>query len=117
MPRNELLDALFKLFESHPYWQLKALTEHVKQPQSYLKEVLAEIAQLLPRGPYVGMWTLKDQFKGEGMGMAMIPKKKEEEVGEGGVKKEESEVRERIVDALDEGDDEDDDMEEVEIIE
>lgn len=57
---------LFRLFESAQYWKIKDLTEHVKQPQVYLKEVLSDIAQLIPRGPYVGLWTLKDEYKGKG---------------------------------------------------
>lgn len=64
IPKNELLDLLFTHFESRPYWTIKALTEHVKQPQVYLKEVLAEIGILVPRGPYANMWKLKDEYKG-----------------------------------------------------
>lgn len=64
MPRNELLDLLFTHFEQAPYWALKSLTEHVQQPQVYLKEVLGDIARLVPRGPYQGMWTLKEEFRG-----------------------------------------------------
>ncbi|KAI5477603.1 hypothetical protein MNV49_006090 [Pseudohyphozyma bogoriensis] len=62
MPRNELLDLLFTHFENKPYWSVKALTEHVKQPQVYLKEVLADIAILIPRGPYAQMYKLKEEF-------------------------------------------------------
>lgn len=63
MPRNELLDLLFTHFEQAPYWAIKALSEHVRQPQVYLKEVLGDIAVLVPRGPYQGMWTLKEEYK------------------------------------------------------
>lgn len=66
IPRNELLDLLFALFEDKPYWQIKALTENVQQPQVYLKEVMADIGQLIARGPYAGMWTLKDEYKSRG---------------------------------------------------
>lgn len=66
LPRNELLDLIFAQFASAPYWTLKALQEHVEQPQTYLREVLSEIGHLIPRGPYAGMWTLKDEFKGDG---------------------------------------------------
>jgi transcription initiation factor TFIIF subunit beta len=54
---------LFGLFETAPYWKLKDLTSHVKQPQAYLKEVLSDIAKLVARGPYLGMYTLTDQYK------------------------------------------------------
>ncbi|KAL8276230.1 hypothetical protein RQP46_011391 [Phenoliferia psychrophenolica] len=73
IPRNELLDLLFALFESKPYWQIKALTEHVQQPQTYLKEVLADIGILVGRGPYNGMWTLKDEYKSRGDNGAAVP--------------------------------------------
>ncbi|SGZ23929.1 BQ5605_C023g09664 [Microbotryum silenes-dioicae] len=63
MPRNELLDLLFQHFDQAPYWNLKLLNEHVKQPATFLKEVLGEVGTLVPRGPYLGMWTLKEQFK------------------------------------------------------
>ncbi|KAK4701710.1 transcription initiation factor TFIIF subunit beta, partial [Phenoliferia sp. Uapishka_3] len=66
IPRNELLDVLFSLFEDKPYWQIKALTEHVQQPQVYLKEVLKEIAHQVEKGPYAGMWTLQAEYKGKG---------------------------------------------------
>lgn len=63
MPRNELLDLLFQRFEASQYWTIKALKEHVLQPEVYLKEVLGSIAQLIKRGPYTGMWSLRDEFK------------------------------------------------------
>lgn len=107
IPRNELLDALFKLFGSKPYWSLKAITEHVSQPQSYLKEVLGDIAQLLSRGPYANFYTLKDEYKNAGVPIA----KKEEVKSEGAT----SGVGGRLVEDLDEGDDDDILMEEVEL--
>lgn len=67
IPQNELIDLLFTHFERSPYWTLKALKEHVRQPETYLKETLLQIAQLLKRGPYVGMWTLLDTFKSGGV--------------------------------------------------
>lgn len=104
IPRNELLDMLFTLFESAPYWKIKDLTEHVKQPQVFLKEVLGDIANLVPRGPYLGLWTLKDEFKKGGSGGK--GKKEEDEKKEGGRLKKEEE-------ALEEEEDEDMEMEAV----
>ncbi|GAA5984375.1 hypothetical protein JCM10908_003322 [Rhodotorula pacifica] len=66
MEKPQLLDALISHFHSAPYWALKSLNEHVKQPQMYLRECLAEIATLIPKGPYANMWTLKPEFKGTG---------------------------------------------------
>lgn len=64
MEKPHLLDALISHFQTAPYWALKSLNEHVKQPQMYLRECLAEIATLIPKGPYANMWTLKPEFKG-----------------------------------------------------
>ncbi|BGP19518.1 hypothetical protein JCM10213v2_007613 [Rhodosporidiobolus nylandii] len=64
IPKNELLDLLFTHFSSAPYWSLRSLNDHVKQPQVYLKEVLGEIATLVPKGPYAQMYALKPEFKG-----------------------------------------------------
>lgn len=63
IPRNELLDMLFKLFETYEYWSLKGLKERTKQPEVYLKEVLDEIAILIKKGPYSMKYSLKPEFK------------------------------------------------------
>ncbi|EEB09632.1 transcription factor TFIIF complex beta subunit Tfg2 [Schizosaccharomyces japonicus yFS275] len=64
IPRNELLDILFKCFEDYEYWTLKGLREYVKQPEVYLKEVLDSIAVLNKRGPYALKYSLKPEYKG-----------------------------------------------------
>ncbi|GAA5914823.1 hypothetical protein JCM6882_007283 [Rhodosporidiobolus microsporus] len=66
IPKNELLDLLFTHFSTAPYWSLRSLNDHVKQPQVYLKEVLGEIATLVPKGPYAQMYALKPEFKQRG---------------------------------------------------
>ena len=33
IPKNELLDLLFKCFQEYAYWSLKGLREYVKQPE------------------------------------------------------------------------------------
>ncbi|EST05332.1 Transcription initiation factor IIF, beta subunit [Kalmanozyma brasiliensis GHG001] len=62
MPKNELLDMLFGLFERWQYWSLKKLRTETQQPESYLREVLTGIADLHKRGPYVGNWSLKPEY-------------------------------------------------------
>lgn len=62
MPKNELLDMLFGLFERWQYWSLKKLRAETQQPESYLREVLTGIADLHKRGPYVGNWSLKPEY-------------------------------------------------------
>ncbi|KAI1320534.1 hypothetical protein EDD11_000496 [Mortierella claussenii] len=64
MPRNELVDMLFAAFEQYPYWSFKGLVEYVKQPHSYLKEVLGEICEFIRKGPYTARYQLKAEFVG-----------------------------------------------------
>ena len=35
IPKNELLDLLFKCFQEYAYWSLKGLKEYVKQPEVF----------------------------------------------------------------------------------
>lgn len=62
LPRNELLDILFELYDQYPYWSIKGLRSRVQQPEVYLREVLQSIADLHKRGPYSGNWSLKPEF-------------------------------------------------------
>lgn len=62
IPRNELLDILFDLFDEFPYWSIKGLRGKVQQPEAYLREVLSTVADLHKRGPYSGNWSLKPMF-------------------------------------------------------
>jgi transcription initiation factor TFIIF subunit beta len=63
IPKNELLDMLFRLFELYDYWTMKGLRERTKQPESYLKEVLDTMAVLIKKGPYAMKYSLKPEFK------------------------------------------------------
>jgi transcription initiation factor TFIIF subunit beta len=62
MPKNELLDMLFELFEEFPYWAIKGLRAKVQQPEAYLREVLMEIADYHKVGPYASLWSLKATY-------------------------------------------------------
>ncbi|KAF9915075.1 hypothetical protein BX616_006948 [Lobosporangium transversale] len=66
MPKNELVDMLFSAFEQYPYWSFRGLVEYVKQPHSYLKEVLSEICEFIRKGPYTARYQLKAEFVGTG---------------------------------------------------
>jgi transcription initiation factor TFIIF subunit beta len=69
IPKNELLDLLFKLFEEYDYWSMKGLRDRTKQPETYLKEVLETMAVLIKKGPYSMKYSLKPEFKQiKGMG-------------------------------------------------
>lgn len=65
MPRNELLDLLFTLFESQRYWNMRDLRERTQQPLNYLKETLVSIAHLAQKGPYHGHWYLQEVYQRE----------------------------------------------------
>ena len=63
MPKKDLLDLLFRLFEEYEYWSMKGLNERTKQPESYLKESLESIANLIKKGPYTSKYSLKPEYK------------------------------------------------------
>lgn len=67
MPRNQLLDELFRHFQERERWSIKVLRDRTQQPEAYLKEVLSEIADLNRSGEFNGTWELKPNFKGEGV--------------------------------------------------
>jgi len=63
IPRNQLLDEIFRLFRDTPRWGIRPLREKTQQPEAYLKEVLSEVAFLHRSGEFNGLWELKDNFK------------------------------------------------------
>ncbi|KAK6462644.1 transcription initiation factor IIF, beta subunit-domain-containing protein [Scheffersomyces coipomensis] len=63
MPKKDLLDLLFRLFEEYEYWSMKGLKERTRQPESYLKESLDSIANLIKKGPYTSKYNLKPEFR------------------------------------------------------
>lgn len=75
IPKNELLDKLFHLFEETEFWTLKGLRERTRQPEAYLKEVLDTIAILNKKGPYATKYGLRSEFKqhkGSGMSLQQL---------------------------------------------
>jgi len=63
MPKNQLLDLLFKLFAEKETWSIKPLREKTQQPEAFLKETLSEIGFLHRSGEHNGTWELKENFK------------------------------------------------------
>lgn len=63
MPKNQLLDLLFKLFSERERWSIKLLREKTQQPEAFLKETLSDIAFLHRSGEHNGTWELKENFK------------------------------------------------------
>ena len=72
MPRNQLLDMLFQLFQEQPRWSIKPLRERTQQPEAYLKEVLGDIATLHRSGEFNGLWELSDIFARDGVSPKII---------------------------------------------
>lgn len=63
MPKKDLLDLLFRLFDEYEYWSMKGLKERTRQPESYLKESLDSIANLIKKGPYTSKYNLKPEYR------------------------------------------------------
>jgi len=63
MPRNELLDRIFKCFRQWNYWSMASFRAELKQPEAYIRETLDTIADLAKSGPYAMKWTLKPENK------------------------------------------------------
>lgn len=63
MSKKDLLDLLFRLFEEYEYWSMKGLKERTRQPESYLKESLDSIANLIKKGPYTSKYNLKPEYR------------------------------------------------------
>ncbi|RPD59703.1 transcription initiation factor IIF, beta subunit [Lentinus tigrinus ALCF2SS1-6] len=105
MPRNQLLDELFRLFhDERERWSIKGLRERTQQPEAYLKEVLNDVAFLHRSGEFNGQWELMANFKEKGVkaeDVVPVPS---------GIKMEDVKMEDE---EDEEEDDEDDDMEEV----
>lgn len=61
--RDKVQDMLFTAFENHQYYYLKDLEKITKQPVSYLKDILREIAIFNSKMPHKNQWELKAQFR------------------------------------------------------
>ncbi|GAQ90045.1 Transcription initiation factor IIF beta subunit [Klebsormidium nitens] len=60
---DDLRDLLFSLFERKQRWTLKDLVAETRQPHSFLKEVLNDVAVYNKRGEFQGSYELKADFK------------------------------------------------------
>ena len=67
MEKKALENMLFGLFERQSYWSLKQLILETKQPVDWLKTNLNEIALLTRRGPNMGLWGLKPEWRQAGL--------------------------------------------------
>lgn len=65
MDKGELTDRLFALFSDKPYWTMTGLKAHLQQPDTWLREVLSDVAVQNREGRYANMWQLKEDWKEE----------------------------------------------------
>ncbi|KAL8849888.1 MAG: hypothetical protein Q9221_005154 [Calogaya cf. arnoldii] len=63
IPRNELKDLIFGCFRRYPYWAIRTMRETLDQPESYLKEVLEEVAVMARSGRYTNLWQLRPEYR------------------------------------------------------
>ncbi|KAF1912354.1 transcription initiation factor IIF, beta subunit-domain-containing protein [Ampelomyces quisqualis] len=63
--REDLIDMLHAAFDEFQYWPMKALKMRTKQPEQFLKETLAEIAQLVRSGPFASTWQRQPMFNAQ----------------------------------------------------
>ncbi|KAG5928112.1 hypothetical protein E4U53_002739 [Claviceps sorghi] len=92
IPKNQLLDLIFDCFRQYQYWSMKALRQKLQQPDSYLRQVLEEVAVLHKSGRFANHYGLNDAYRDKGG----------------------SEAKEEAAEAADDGDDDDnEEMEDV----
>ncbi|EFZ00172.1 hypothetical protein MHUMG1_06312 [Metarhizium humberi] len=63
IPKNQLLDLIFDCFRQYQYWSMKALRQKLQQPDSYLRQVLEEVAVLHKSGRFANHYGLNDAYK------------------------------------------------------
>lgn len=67
IPKNQLLDLLFECFREYQYWSMKALRQRTQQPDSYLREVLEEVAVLNKSGSFANHYCLSEAYRDKGV--------------------------------------------------
>jgi hypothetical protein len=60
---EKVREQLFELFERQAHWKTKALADETDQPESFLNDILQQIAEKENSGQYRGCWKLKSMFK------------------------------------------------------
>jgi transcription initiation factor TFIIF subunit beta len=79
MERRDLQQRLFQLFNEKPYWSITALKATLQQPDTWLREVLKDVAVLNREGQYANMWELSENWKDVGGGDSKPAVDKEDE--------------------------------------
>ena len=100
--REAAMQLLFELFEQQHWWRFSDLADVTGQPTARLKPLIAELCEYNNRGPYRGMYELKDQYKTQAQRNLMDVqfRKREAELEEAHQKRDrERELRKRERDA------------------
>lgn len=101
MEKPELIDRLLELFRQHRIWGLRDLKARVSQPESYLREVLDEIAFMWKQGDFNGKWELKNEYKQDSAllnptGGDMIAKTEDSDMDKSGLEDDDDEAFEDV---------------------
>ena len=62
--KDDIKSRLFDLFHKKKYWKTKALADETDQPDQFINEILAEIADKVEQGPHRKCWKLKAEYRG-----------------------------------------------------
>jgi transcription initiation factor TFIIF subunit beta len=62
MPKNDLLDLIFHVFQDKEIYNFKELQDKTQQPSQWLKEILNEVCILGKGGLNNGMYQLKPEY-------------------------------------------------------
>ncbi|KAL9069288.1 MAG: hypothetical protein Q9157_006206 [Trypethelium eluteriae] len=60
--QEDLIPWLIDLFTEYKYWPMKQLRVRTKQPETFLRDTLQEIAYMVKSGPFSNLWTLKEEY-------------------------------------------------------
>ncbi|KAJ3371210.1 General transcription factor IIF subunit 2, partial [Kappamyces sp. JEL0680] len=63
LEKSDLRALIFAQFQTATHLTFRALSDRTMQPESYLREVLQEICDINKRGPNLGKYELKAEFK------------------------------------------------------
>jgi transcription initiation factor TFIIF subunit beta len=66
IPKDQLLDLIFDCFRQYQYWSMKALRQKTRQPDSYLREVLGDVAMLIKSGSFANHYCLSEAYRDKG---------------------------------------------------
>ncbi|KAK4923093.1 hypothetical protein LTR66_016549 [Elasticomyces elasticus] len=68
--RSVIIERILSCYQEYKVWGVRALRDRLRQPESYIKEVLDEIGFMHKSGDWNGKWELKEAFKTGGFDAA-----------------------------------------------